>query len=77
MTQLISLLVIIVLIYFVQKHSPLLAGLMAVIPIKIIATTMFSYNEGGRESTVEAMKGMLIGQFVVVFVLLAVYLKLR
>lgn len=64
-------------IFFVQKVSPFAAGLLAVVPIKIIGTALMTVESGGRESLLAATKGMLIGQFVWGFLLLAVYLMLR
>ena len=68
---LLSLLIIITAIYFVQGYSPILAGIMAVIPIKIISTAIFAHN---GDVLKESLGTMLIGQFVVGFILLAVYL---
>jgi hypothetical protein len=72
MLQLISVLFIITLIYFVQEKYPVLAGLIAVIPIKIICTSWFAYDRGVFR---ESLSGMLIGQFTVGFILLIIYLK--
>jgi hypothetical protein len=48
-----------------------MAGLMAVIPIKIVATALFATSRGVFKESIGAM---LIGQFVVGIILLIVYL---
>ena len=72
MLQLISVLFIVTIIYFVQEKHPIMAGLIAVIPIKIICTSLFAYERGVFR---ESLGGMLIGQFTVGFILLIIYLK--
>lgn len=72
MIQLISVLFIITIIYFVVGKYPLTAGLIAVIPIKIICTSFFAYDKGVLKESIE---GMLIGQFTVGFILLTIYLR--
>lgn len=73
MVQLFSLLFVITLIFYVQKEHPILAGFVAVIPIKIICTSIFALNNGNLR---ESVGGMLIGQFIVGFILLGVYVYL-
>jgi len=72
MLQLISVLLIVTLIYFVQDKQPVVAGLMAVIPVKIICTSLFAYERGVFK---ESLGGMIVGQFTVGFILLIIYLK--
>jgi len=64
----------VVAIFFVQRLDPFIAGLMAVIPIKIVATALFASKHGGEEHLIVAIKGMLIGQFVWGFVLFVTYI---
>jgi hypothetical protein len=56
----------------VQEKYPVVAGLIAVIPIKIICTSLFAYERG---VFYESLKGILIGQFTIGFILLIIYLK--
>lgn len=53
---------ILIAVYFVQDKSPLMAGLMAVIPVKIVSTIMMSYEKGGGSNLERATEGILIGQ---------------
>ena len=72
MVQLVSVLLVIILIYFIQGRYPVVAGLVAVIPIKIICTSIMAIDKGVLK---ESICGMLIGQFVVGIILLIIYLK--
>ena len=72
MLQLISILFIVTFIYFIQAKYPVMAGLVAVIPIKIICTSMMAIDSGVLK---ESIGGMLIGQFTVGVILLIIYLK--
>ena len=74
MISLITTMALLILVYSVQKTDPLLAGLLAVIPVKIIGTAMMSHETGGVQHLLEAVKGMLIGQFVWGFMLLFLHL---
>lgn len=69
---LISVLIIITLIYALQGRYPVIAGVLAIIPIKIISTAIFAYD---RDVFKESIGVMLIGQFIVGFILLFIYLK--
>lgn len=64
-------------VFFIQKWNPLVAGLLAVIPIKIIGTSLMVLEGGSTVELTKAIEGMLIGQFVIGFVLLGVWLWLR
>ena len=77
MGSLILTIIVIILIYFIQNINPYVAGLLAVIPVKILGTLLFTFESGGKEHLTQAVSGMLIGQFVWGFILLAVYLLLR
>ena len=77
MIQLFSVIASVMLIFVVQKYSPLASGFIAVIPVKIIATALFSYQDGGTSAMLESLKGVLIGQFTVGFVLLFIYAYLK
>jgi len=69
--------ILLFVIYFIQKMNPFVAGLLAVVPIKIFGTALMSMESGGKESLLVATKGMLIGQFVWGLILAAGYLLLR
>lgn len=56
----------------VQKY-PFLGGLIAVIPVKIISTAIFSRD---IDKLLPAVKGMLVGQFLVGIILLLFYIYL-
>lgn len=64
-------------VYLLSSGHPFVAGLVAVIPIKIIGTTLITSEVGGRESLAEAVSGMLVGQFAWGFVLLAAWAWLK
>ena len=63
MFSFLAVLVSVVLIYIVQRYSPFMAGVIAVVPIKIISAVVFSYSEGGVKSINDTISGALIGQF--------------
>ena len=72
MTSLILTVSVLIIAYFLQRGNPVLAGLVAVIPVKIIGVALISYETSTAHLT-QAIKGMLIGQFAWGFVLLIVY----
>lgn len=73
MITLLGTIALLIIAFFVARHSPLLAGLIAVIPIKIIGTSLMVFENGDISQLYKAIEGMLIGQFVIGFVLLAVW----
>jgi len=77
MLTLLATVAVIVCCYFLQQGSPFLAGLLAVVPVKIIGTAAMSFEGGGIERLSTALEGMLIGQFAWGAVLLVVYLWIR
>lgn len=74
MLALIVSIILMVAVFFVQKTNPFIAGLMAVIPIKILGT---AWMAPGSDSLVRSIEGMLIGQFLIGFALLAAWLFLK
>jgi hypothetical protein len=68
---------LIILIFFVQGLNPYIAGLMAVIPVKILGTSLITHENGGKEALEKAVSGMLVGQFAWGFVLLGAYIWLK
>ena len=77
MISLLLALLLMIAVFFIQKWNPLVAGLLAVIPIKIIGTSLMVLEEGSITEFVKAVEGMLIGQFVIGFVLLGIWWWLR
>ena len=76
MITLIITILVLVAVFFLQKWNPLLAGFLAVIPIKILGTG-FMALETSMSNLQKAIEGMLIGQFLWGFVLLAVYFWMK
>jgi len=74
MWTLISTLCILIIIYLIADKVPFLAGILAVIPVKIIGAALIAHESNVLIQTIE---GMLIGQFIWGFILLGVYLWLR
>ncbi len=74
MTTLLITLTIIIFVYHAQKYNPLWAGLLAVIPVKIIATLLIAPS---KPIMIESLRGVLIGQFFWGLVLLGIYLYWR
>lgn len=77
MLSLILTVLILVVVYFLQQAYPLLAGMLAVAPVKIIATSLMVFEEGGIPRLQEAIGGMLLGQIIWSAALVAVWLALR
>jgi len=77
MISLLLTLLLMIAVFFIQKWNPLVAGLLAVIPIKIIGTSLMVLEEGSITEFVKVVEGMLIGQFVIGFVLLGGWWWLR
>jgi hypothetical protein len=77
MLSLILTVLVLIAVYFVQQWHPFLAGILAVTPVKILATSMMTLEEGGAERLHEAIGGMLIGQVTWGAILLVVWLTLR
>ena len=77
MLSLMLTVLVLIAVYFVQQWHPLLAGILAVAPVKIVATSMITFEEGGAERLHEAISGMLIGQVTWGAILLALWFALR
>jgi hypothetical protein len=77
MLSLILTILILMLVYFVQQWHPFLAGVLAVTPVKIMATAIMTLEEGGHERLHEAIGGMLVGQLAWGTILLLAWLVLR
>lgn len=79
MLSLILTVILLICIYALQKYTAApayIAGLLAVIPIKIIGTAMISIETGGKTMLISAIQGILIGQFIWGVTLLGVWLWL-
>jgi len=77
MISLILSLLVVTLIWWVSGESPYMAGLLAVVPIKILIAGYMATTQGGRDGLLQAVEGMLIGQFLWGFALLALFWWLR
>jgi hypothetical protein len=63
--------------YFLQQGHPFLAGIVAVAPIKIIATSLMTLEEGGLARLHDVIGGMLIGQVTWGAVLLIIWFAVK
>jgi hypothetical protein len=77
MISLVLTVIVLVGVYFLQQSNALVAGFVAVAPVKIIAASSMTLEDGGLDRLREALGGMLIGQFVWGLVLLALWFALR
>ena len=77
MLSLVLTLLVLIAIFFIQQSYPLLAGILAVAPVKIIATAVMTYEDGGTARLHDAIGGMLIGQVAWGILLLAAWIALR
>lgn len=77
MFSLVLTLLVLIVIFFIQSSYPLLAGILAVAPVKIIATAAMTYEDGGISRLHDAIGGMLIGQVAWGILLLGAWLALR
>jgi hypothetical protein len=64
-------------VYFLQNEHPLLVGIAAVAPMKIVATSFMSYEERGADTLHQVIGGMLLGQVDWGPILLAVWVALK
>ena len=76
LTLLLTVLILIV-VYFLQQGHPLIAGIVAVAPVKIVATSLMVFEDGGIPRLQEAIVGMLLGQLLWSAALIAVWLALK
>lgn len=65
-----------VAVYFLQQTYPTLAGILAVAPIKIVATSLMVFEDGGLPRLQDAI-GMIIAQLPWTAALVAVWCILR
>ena len=77
MLSLVLTVLILVAAYFLQQGHPLLAGMLAVAPVKVIATSLIVYEEGGATRLHEALTGMLLAQGALAAILFAAWLAFR
>ena len=77
MLSLVLTVIVLVGVFFLQQSSALVAGFVAVAPVKIIATSFMTLEDGGLDRLHEAIGGMLIGQVAWGLALLAVWFALR
>lgn len=75
-TLLLTVLVLVV-VYFLQQGHPLIAGIVAVAPVKIVATSLIVFEDGGIPRLREAIVGMLVGQFLWSAALIALWIALK
>ena len=68
---------VLVAVYFLQQGHPLLAGVLAVTPVKIIATSSIVYEEGGVSRLHDALTGMLFAQVAIAGILFVAWMALR
>jgi uncharacterized membrane protein (GlpM family) len=68
---------VLIVVYFLQEHYPFLAGILAVAPVKVVATSFIVYEDGGVSSLLEAITGMMVAQFVVAGGLFVFWLALK
>ena len=74
MIALVATIALMVVVYFIQRSHPAIAGLLAVVPVKIIGTAFMADNS---YQLVKSIEGMLVGQFFIGFALLGVYFYLK
>jgi hypothetical protein len=77
MVTLAGTVLILVAVYFLQQTYPTLAGILAVAPIKIVATSLMVFEDGGLPRLQDAIGGMIIGQLLWTAALVAVWCILR
>ena len=77
MVSLLLTVLVLIAVYFLQQGHPLLAGILAVAPVKVIATSFIVYEEGGILRLHEALTGMLFAQIAFAAVLFVAWLALR
>lgn len=77
MVSLILTLVLLVGVYLLQQGHPVVAGLIAVAPIKIVATSFIAFEDGGVARLHDVISGMLIGQVAWGVILLAIWIALK
>lgn len=77
MVSLVLTVLVLIAAYFLQQGHPLLAGVVAVAPVKVIATSFIVYEEGGISRLHEALTGMLLAQIALAAVLFVAWSTLR
>ena len=68
---------VLVAVYFLQQGHALLAGILAVAPVKVIATSFIVYEEGGILRLHDALTGMLFAQISITAAIFVVWMTLR
>lgn len=64
MISLAATILVLIAVYFIQQGHPWLAGFAAVIPVKIIGTSLMTFEGGGMSRLTEAASGMFVGQMI-------------
>jgi hypothetical protein len=77
MLSLVVTMAILIGAYLLQQAHPVIAGFLAVVPVKIVATSLMTLEDGGVERLHSALGGMLIGQVGWGAVLLAAWLSVK
>jgi len=68
---------ILVAAYWLSGTRPFLAGVLAVVPVKIVATTAMSWQEGGRAGLRSSLDGVLTGQVIWTALIALAWIMLR
>jgi uncharacterized membrane protein (GlpM family) len=74
---LLSAVSVLVVVYLLSGRHPLLAGVAAVVPVKMLYAGVVTWGGGGRESLRACVEGMFAGQIVWAIILAAIWLWLR
>lgn len=77
MLALVMTVLILIVVYAIQEWNPFLAGFLAVAPVKVMATLLITFEEGGIERTREAIGGMVVGQAAWAVGLILLWIALR
>jgi hypothetical protein len=77
MLALVLTVLVLIVVYVLQHAYPLLAGMLAVAPVKIVGTSFMVFEDGGVPRLQEAIGGMLLGQLLWGVALLMVWLILK
>ena len=67
---------LLIISFMVMRWNPMLAGLIAVIPIKILGAGFMAFELGGS-AFLKVVEGMLIGQFIWGFALLGLWVWIK
>ena len=77
MTSLVLTIAVLLIAFLLQAGNPWLAGMVAVVPVKILGVAFMSFETGGAAHLSSAIGGMLIGQCLWTMALFAAYFYLE